>query len=340
MYRPTPIETFDILYTLCSQDGREAALFGDSAALVRPVIEKCLIGDVYPSFYVEFPLKGTPSFDVLTVYSEIPPGTKFAPGCGFGYQAMYDWFSSLPSGHGTSCALEMDTSTGETERAGIYFQYRSKTELIAPFLKSVGEEKRLSSYMKLLNNLPSGMPPAYIGLFPGRENSPMRIGGYMQNNLIREIAKRPALLGECFDAINFKAYDDNMIEYCREIFALAPGIDFQFDVYPDGNLGDVFGLSFSFNNIRPSQAVECMKSGVGAKFMTLLESRGLADDRWKLIADAALGKGVPFERSDGNLGLFALIIHFNYAKIKFRAGKAVSAKFYLIMRGQELTDEQ
>lgn len=88
MSKPTPIDTFDILYGICSQDGREAALFGDSVALVRPVIEKCITGDNYPLFYVEFPLKGTPCFDVLTVHSEISPGTKFAPGCGFGYQVF------------------------------------------------------------------------------------------------------------------------------------------------------------------------------------------------------------------------------------------------------------
>ena len=88
MSKPTPIDTFDILYGLCSQDGREAALFGDSAALVRPVIEKCIIGDNYPLFYVEFPLKGTPCFDVLTVHSETSPGTKFAPGCGYSYQVF------------------------------------------------------------------------------------------------------------------------------------------------------------------------------------------------------------------------------------------------------------
>lgn len=55
MSKTTPIDIFDILYGLCSQDGREAALFGDSIALVRPVIEKCIIGDKYPLFYVKFP---------------------------------------------------------------------------------------------------------------------------------------------------------------------------------------------------------------------------------------------------------------------------------------------
>ena len=229
----------------------------------------------------------------------------------------------------------MDTGAGETENAGAYFQYRDKKELIAPFLKSVNEERRLSLYMNILNRLPEGMPPAYIGLFPGREGSPMRIGGYMKHKLIREIAERPALLGECFDAIGFNAYDEDMLEFCREIFAHAPGIDFQFDIYPDGNLGDVFGLSFSFNNILPRQADECMKSGAGYEIMTLLEGRGLADERWKLIAGSALGKGVLFERSDGNLGILALIIRFNYAKIKFRSAKAMSAKFYLKMTAEE-----
>ena len=70
--------------------------------------------------------------------------------------------------------------------------------------------------------------------------------------------------------------------------------------------------------------------------MTLLEHRGLADERWKMIAGAAFGKGMPFERSDGSFGIFAMVIRFNYAKIKFNAGKAVSAKFYLSMSAEVL----
>lgn len=52
------------------------------------------------------------------------------------------------------------------------------------------------------------MPPAYIGLFPG---SPMRIGGYMNDKLIRDIAERPALHGEIFDAIGFKRLWDILL---------------------------------------------------------------------------------------------------------------------------------
>ncbi|MEE0028400.1 MAG: hypothetical protein U0J70_12475, partial [Atopobiaceae bacterium] len=50
-------------------------------------------------------------------------------------------------GVSASCGIELDTSVGETERAGVYLQYRKHTDLIAPFLASIGEEVRAESYL-------------------------------------------------------------------------------------------------------------------------------------------------------------------------------------------------
>jgi hypothetical protein len=46
---------------------------------------------------------------------------------------VFDWFSTLPAGHGASCAITMDTGRGETERAGIYLQQHQRTDLVARF---------------------------------------------------------------------------------------------------------------------------------------------------------------------------------------------------------------
>lgn len=330
MQRPNQMEAFDALYTIAAGGGREEALFGSSYGLARPVYERTLIGDGYPLAHFEFPLLGEPCFDLLSVYSRVEPGDRFAPGAGFGYQAMFDWFAGV-CGHNRSlgCGIELDTSLGETERAGVYLQQRRRHELVEPFLKSVGEPERVQDYLEVLGRMPKGWPPAYVGLFPGRPGTPMRIGGYMDHAELVRCANDPAHLKECFLAIGFTDFTGAMLERCAEFMQIAPSVDFQFDIMPDGRIGDTFGLSLSFNETMPREAKACMESGYGASFMQVLQGWGLADDRWKHISGAAFARHVGFEREDGSDGRFALCIRFNYAKVKFRAGEPQPAKFYL-----------
>ena len=137
--------------------------------------------------------------------------------------------------------------------------------------------------------------------------------------------------------MGFAAYDDDMLDRCAEFMKHAPSADFQFDIMPDGSLGDTFGLSLSFNEARPRHARECMESGYGAEIMNLLQGWGLADERWKLIAGAAFARHIGFEKEDGTEGRFALAIRFNYAKVKFTACEPRPAKFYLTCLAGELT---
>lgn len=324
------MEAFGALYILAAGKGREEALFGSSYDLARPAYERTLIGDGYPTAYLEFPLLGEPCFDLLSVHGSVEPGDQFAPGAGFGYQAMFDWFAGVCRQDGSiSCGIELDTSVGETERAGVYLQQREHQELVEPFLASVGEAARAQDYLDVLARMPKGWPPAYVGLFPGRPGTPLRIGGYMGRSDLLRCADEPSYLGDCFRQIGFFAFDDAMLERCAEFMRLAPSVDFQFDIMPDGQLGDTFGLSLSFNETKPREAKECMESGYGARIMQTLQDWGLADDRWKLIADAAFARHVGYERDDGTEGRFALCIRFNYAKVKFRASEPQPAKFYL-----------
>ena len=329
MKKPTQLEAFDALYILASGDGREAALFGDSIELARPAFIRTLVGNEYPTFYLEFPLMGKPCFDILSVYGKPEPGAKFEEGAGFGYQGMIDWFSGVDTGEETaSCGIEIDTSSGETEKAGVYLQQRTRHDLVAPFLESVGEAGRAKSYQDVLARMPKGWPPAYVGLFPGREGTPLRIGGYMNRSEQALCVEDPAHLARCFDEIGFSAYDDDMLARCAEFMRTVPAIDFQFDIMPDGSLGDVFGLSLSFNEAKPRIARECMATGYGAELMEKLQSWGLVDDRWKLIADATIARHVPIELEDGSEGRFALCVQFNYAKVKFKNCVPQPAKFY------------
>ena len=337
--KPSPMTVFDALYTIAAKDGRGEALFGNSFDIARGVYERTLIGDGYPEAYIEFPLLGSPGFDLLSVHSFVQPRSRFAPGAGFGYQKMFDWYSSVcGTGASVGCGIELDTSVGETERAGVYLQYRRHSNLIAPFLDSIGEEGRTESFLAVFDRMPEGWPPAYVGLFPGRVGTPLRIGGYLGNAVQKACADDPALLAAQFDRIGFSAYDDEMLSQCGVFLSIAPSVDFQFDIMPDGTLDDVFGLSLSFNETKPRQAQACMEDGYGAQICSTLQEWGLADERWKLIADAAFARHVPFDREDGSQGRFALCCLFNYAKVKFVGAVAQPAKFYLRMSAGEVEE--
>lgn len=340
MGKPSQMTVFDALYTLAARDGRDEILFGDSFDIVRDVFERSLIGEGYPGVYLEFPLLGSPGLDLLTVHSAVEPGARFAPGAGFGYQAMYDWFSGVcDTDVNVSCGLELDVSAGETEQAGIYLQYRRHSNLLAPFFKAIDEEERAKSFLAVADRMPGGWPPAYVGLFPGRESAPLRIGGYLGSEEQKACADDPAFLADRFDQIGFSAYSDEMLTRCRAFLSLAPSVDFQFDIMPDGSLGDVFGLSLSFNETTPRQAHACMRDGYGARICNILQEWGLADDRWKHIADAVFARHVPFNREDGSQGRFALCCLLNYAKVKFARTEAQPAKFYLILSAGEVEYE-
>ena len=328
MILPTEMQIFDLLYAMAAGEGREQALFGDSFTAAREAYAKTIIENSESEIYIEFPLKGKPGFDFLTTYSKIPPEARFANGGGYGYQGMTDLFAALPEGHGCACGLELDISAGETKQAGVYFQFHKKTELVQVFLESVGRQDRLKAYLDVLGRCPQDMLPAYIGLFPAREGAPIRIGGYISPKATTAIGEDPTLLKKHFKSIGFSSFNGEMLNFCSELLRLVPLADFQFDIWPDGSIGDTFGLSLSFNDIKPRVAVACMETGRGAQVMRLLCEKGLADDRYKRIAGAS--RAVAFSAEDGNGETFplALIIRLNFAKVKFRAGAPCSAKFY------------
>lgn len=340
MRKPSQMQAFDALYHIAAAAGREEALFGDSVGLARPAYERTLIGGGYPHAYLEFPLLGNPGFDLLSVHRFVEPGARFAPGAGFGRQDLFDWFCGLRVSDGeVACGFELDTSSCETERAGVYLQQRTHTELVEPYLASIGEAERARSYLDVLERMPRGWPPAYVGLFPGRPGTPLRIGGYMSKPDLRRCASDPAHLGGRLRRIGFTAYDDEMLERCSALMRLAPAADFQFDIMPDGSLGSTFGLSLSFAKVRPREAKACMTDGYGARLMDVLQGWGLADDRWRLIADAVFARRAEFERDDGSTGQLALCVLLNYAKVKFVDGVAQPAKFYLILAANELMQD-
>ena len=334
--RPTRTELFDGFYARLTAQGRDEVLFGYEREGARDFFRRCLITDRFPFMYFEFPLKGDPCLDMLATYKHIDHGARFAPGCGYGYQPVFDWFSRQEHLERPAIGLELDLSQGQTEHAGIYFQQMSETQLVSPFLDAVGYGQRAASYLKMAERLPKGWKTDYVGLFPARPDAPLRLGGTLSGLSQRRCAQDPVFLGSRFDLVGFQAYDAQMLDWCARLMGLAKGVEFQFDLLPDGALGDAFGLLVSFSHVGPKKAASSFASGYAAAVMETFEKWGLADSRWRLIPDVTTARRVDYERDGGGTGHLAASLCLDYAKVKFVGGVAMAAKFYLSAAVREM----
>ena len=335
--KPGNADLFEALYGIAVRSGCEEALFGDSMELVRPAFERVLIGDKFPITYLEFPLLGEPGFDLQAGYGSVPRGAKFAEGSGYGRQDMIDWLIEATD-EGTRCAVgfEVDATTGQNDVAGVYLQYRKNMELLEPYLDSVGELWRAEPYHAVCERLAEGWPPSYVGLFPGRAGAPMRVGGYFRNKERLRCAEDPQHLADGLDAAGYTWCTEDLLSKCSELMGMAPSADFQFDILADGSLGDTFGLSLDFSSVPLQDAHECFERGYGAKLFGRLEEWGLADGRWRHIPDTVFARHIAYDREDGSEGRLALIITFDWAKVKFVAGVPTFSKFYLMCKAVDL----
>lgn len=334
--RPTDAELFSAIYGLLAARGREAALFGNARQGACEFFDRSLVPGAFPVLYFEFPLLGDPYLDMLAIYEQLPANPRFAPGGGYGYQEVFDWYGGLDAAHQTAIGIELDLSQGITEQGGLYFQQRGKLALLREFLATVGQEQRSNAYLRMQRRMPRGWKTAYVGLFPAREGTPMRLGGYLSEPMRRLCSEDPSFMASRFDEMGFLAYDRPMLERCSSLMGLVPGVDFQFDLDPDGNLLDTFGLSLSFGRCKLGEVDECFSSGYGAQVMGMLQGWGIADGRWELIPEMTFARGIVFERPDGSRGHLAMFVRLNYAKVKFVEGQMQAAKFYLAATVEEL----
>ena len=132
-----------------------------------------------------------------------------------------------------------------------------------------------------------------------------------------------------------------MLEQVSKLMGLAPGsVDFQFDVYPDGSLGDVFAIDVQFDIEQPEEVAASFESGPAAQIFEQLEAWGVADSRWKLAADAAFARSLPIELDDGKKGRYVFFLMPQWAKARWSAGVLQPAKLYHYATGKTLEKQE
>ena len=326
---PSFATAFEALCLQAAGNGREAVFFGDCLGRVRKEAAPFLVGEKFPSIYLEFPLLGDPFLDVTLLYNKIAPGTRIDSPAAAGAEDMLDWFAGICDGYDDiACGFELDTSKDVLPVGAVHFQPRSHTELVEPFCAAVGEPERAALYLDLYKRMPDGWKPSFFGMFRGRPGSPLRVCGYL-GGVKAACAEHPRRMVEVFDHIGFTAYDGAMIERMAELMQASPkSLDYQIDIYPDGSLGSIFALDIQFE-LETTEAVhESLDGGPGGRALELLESWGIADERWRLISDSAFARSIPVAQADGTEGRYSFVLMPGWAKVRWVNGVLQPSKFY------------
>ena len=330
MQEPSFSDALQVLLLQAADNGRGEVLFGESLDRASREVGPFMIGNTFPSVYLECPLKGDPYLDVTLLYSDLDPNARVEHPAAEGANEMLAWFAGICHEHShVCCGFELDTEKPELPAAAVHFQPRGHLELVRPFCEAVGEPERADLYINQAQRMPEDWALAFFGMFRGRPGSPLRICGYLSQDEVAACAQDSQHLANAFDEVGFSAYDSAMLDEVREFLAFVPGtVDFQFDVFPDGSIGDTFAIDTSFKTDQPEVVQKSFESGLASHIMHLFEDKDMVDSRWKLVPEATFARAIPAERGDGSVGRYSFTLMPDWTKARWRAGVLQPAKMY------------
>ncbi len=325
---PTPLMVFEVMVELANK-GRGADLLGGITSLACQTFDKSLIGGEYPSFWLEAPLAGEPGFDLHVYYDrgQVKPGERFAEGCGFGMQALFDWYFGKETG-GIGVGFAHDLRSGQVA-TGAYVNFNRHPLTNEPgFFEALGAQDSLLSSQALMGRLPQGWSPWYLGLFPARAGSGVRVGSFVSKERRDAYASDPTVLARDLERAGFEAFDAAMLERLQAMAALPFVLELQLDATPDGT-GDTLGADLTMS-LRSAERVRqaFAADGAAARAGKMLEDWGVADRRWRAIADASFSRMLPISQADNLTGLLMNCVPA-FIKEKWVATRPQTAKVYL-----------
>lgn len=333
---PSHADAFEVLCLQAADEGRGAVLFGESLGRARKAVRPFMVGEKFPSVYLEFPLIGKPFLDVTVLLGKLVAGTRIDSPAAEGTDNLLEWAANVcGKSDGICCGFELDVKEPSLPTAAVHFQHFARMNLVTPFLEAIGESERVRAYLDLAARMPESWPLAFLGLFRGRPHAPLRACGYLNAQEKTACAEDPARIANVFDTVGFDAYDNAMIEHASELLRAAPGtVDFQFDVFGDGSLGPTFAFDVQFGIAQPDEVRASFTGGPAARVLELLESWGIADGRWQLAGDAAFARAINVELDNGGTGRYAFTLMPQWVKARWTDRDLQPSKLYHLAKAE------
>lgn len=318
---------FEILYALAAINGRDAALFGQSMPNAREAFAHSLACGVFPEVWFEIPLAGEPWFDLhlLASRESLKSIDGFAAEDTGGHPGVFEWFAKEKNVR--QLALSWDVGSGYAESPAVQVLVDcDDPEVSYSFLRAAGRDDLQEAYRAFITRKPSLWYACYTGTFPNRKRDFVRIECIVNSPQQRMYARDAQLMEDDLRQAGVRELSETCIAYCQELVQSPFQFEFQFDVLPDGTLGPTFSASARF--ACPSEQGDWPAfdpEGAGGVLMERVESWGLADERWRLLADTIFAKSAT--KGEDKRTLFC---YPAFVKLRFRDGKPLDAKAYLL----------
>ena len=319
---------FDIVYALAARDGRETALFGSSVVHARTAFEHSLAGNYFPELWFELPLAGEPWFDLhVGAWSDdLPTPASFEPETCDCCAEAFAWFAAQGR-DARQLILSWDTGVGNLERPAVHMLTGSRnTQTTCGFLEAAERADAVPAYKRFVERLPQGWFACYAGVFPQRTTPFLRVECIPPFSLQRAYAQDASLLEAHLRQVGFAAFDDELLRRCQTLSSMPFGIEFQFDVEPNGGVSPTLGVSLRF--AQPPGSVESQAfdtRGAAGALMEQVGSWGLADGRWRLLADTSFSKRLTMGSDSALLWCFPAFL-----KLRWKDAAPLDAKAYLV----------
>ena len=321
---------YNIIYALAARGGRQDALFGQCAPLARDAFSRSLVASAFPELWFELPLLGDPWFDLHcgTWRRDLPDDAGLLSKSSFANPGALAWFFEQGGG-ARQLFCSWDVSSGDISWPATQLLVRDNSpQVVGGFLTAAGKPDAAPSYQAFFERLPQGWFACYIGVFPSRPGFNLRVECIPAPQLQRAYAQDPRLLREHLQQVGVREFGDTLVERCCELAASPYQLEFQFDVDEQGAAEQTFSASLRFASLSDKGGEPGLpydQDGAAGQVMQKVEAWGLADKRWRLLADTMYAQRVSFGGDTCRL-----FCHPAFVKLRWRDGEPVDAKAYLI----------
>jgi len=340
------LRNFRRIYARAAGGGREARLFGLSTqAKAEAALHKYAIDASGEGFYFEFPLTGEARMDLLLQYNcgairlPVSRGSCERESTPFDYLSFFEACARDPGLARYLIGFSFDLSE-DRDQPGIYLlppRNLPNVDYVPEMLARLGAAERLQKVMEAFSAAPAGWQPYYIGYMDARPGTPIRLGFFLDREISRRYREDKALLKRDLSLYYRRSVPGNMIDQLHLLIQKGYVWDFQFDMFPDGDLARALGVSVrddaDENSWDSTEAF--LASNTSEDLMVMLENWGLADERRRLLRDActAVRRNI---LEDGGIKTVADLVSVSTYKVRFKNEEAVLAKAYLFARSCDL----
>ena len=331
--RHEALRIFDLLYGKAWNGMGGSRVLGGTREALRTAYEGCLIGGYAPHYWLEMPLAGEPHSDLHVSYdwAEVVPGARFAPGAGFGYQGLYDWFCKAGT-RNTGIDFTFDLSDANIEAVGAYVSFRDAAKLdLVGFCSALGCPDDVARCRRLAGSFPSGWRVWYLSPFPRRDGNPLRAAALASDGLRLRFADDPSLVREHLRHMGIASIPEELCRQVSELSKLPILLEWRVTMDGDATMRDHVDVSFylSQSYLFGEDVRRCFAAdGVGTKALGLFERWGVADSRWRDVVAGSFANKGPFRLDDGTPRVLVGICSPSCFMLPWDKGRPLPAKVY------------